>query len=203
MAARLGSFAIPIHRPRESVAHEGAPSSVATGGDMNSAQRLLMANQNAAMNIADLWVAVTINTDNDSPFESDDEHEKDEHEIDAEEQLETNALDEDDTFETSSAARHNRFSRCVNTNVTFNTTHWPSIIMASVRPPRSASRLTPRTSCRPVRIRDRALHLLARRRAHSAYGSRSAAAARIGGGGGGYVGRTRAHRGEPAGVARG
>ncbi|KAL1949111.1 hypothetical protein VTO73DRAFT_10917 [Trametes versicolor] len=133
MATRRGSFGIPIRRRRESnIDHEGAPSSVATGADMNFAQRLLMANENAVTNIADLWVAAAINADNDNPFESDDEYDEDEDEIDAEEALETTPLDEDDIFGTPSAARHNRFSRRVNTNATFNTTHRPS--MASVRP---------------------------------------------------------------------
>lgn len=99
---------------------------------MNFAQRLLMANENAVTNIADLWVAAAINADNDNPFESDDEYDEDEDEIDAEEALETTPLDDDDIFGTPSAARHNRFSRRVNTNATFNTTHRPS--MASVRP---------------------------------------------------------------------
>ncbi|OJT14280.1 hypothetical protein TRAPUB_9140 [Trametes pubescens] len=134
MATRRGSFGLPIRRRRESTAdHDGAPSSVATGGDMNFAQRLLMANENAVTNIADLWVAAAINADNDNPFESDDEYDEDEDELDAEEALETTPpVDDDDIFGTPSAARHNRFSRRVNTNATFNTTHRPS--MASMRP---------------------------------------------------------------------
>ncbi|KAF9067469.1 hypothetical protein BDP27DRAFT_1267432 [Rhodocollybia butyracea] len=42
-------------------------------GDMNFAQRLLMANENAVTNIADLWVAAAMNVDNEDPFESDSE----------------------------------------------------------------------------------------------------------------------------------
>ena len=43
------------------------------GTDLNFAQRLLMANENAVTNIADLWVASAINVDNEDVFESDDE----------------------------------------------------------------------------------------------------------------------------------
>lgn len=39
--------------------------------NLNFAQRLLMANENAVTNIADLWVAAAINVDNEDPFESD------------------------------------------------------------------------------------------------------------------------------------
>lgn len=42
-------------------------------GDLNFAQRLLMANENAVTNIADLWVAAAMNVDNEDPFESDTE----------------------------------------------------------------------------------------------------------------------------------
>ena len=52
--------------------------SVRSGGaeeanDLNFAQRLLMANENAVTNIADLWVAAAMNVDNEDPFESDTE----------------------------------------------------------------------------------------------------------------------------------
>jgi len=44
------------------------------GNDLNFAQRLLMANENAVTNIADLWVAAAMNADNnEDPFESDTE----------------------------------------------------------------------------------------------------------------------------------
>jgi hypothetical protein len=39
--------------------------------DLNFAQRLLMANENAVTNIADLWVAAAMNVDNEDPFETD------------------------------------------------------------------------------------------------------------------------------------
>ena len=41
------------------------------GGDLNFAQRLLLANENAVTNIADLWVASAMNVDNENPFEVD------------------------------------------------------------------------------------------------------------------------------------
>jgi hypothetical protein len=49
------------------------PSSAPQEGDLNFAQRLLMANENAVTNIADLWVAAAMNVDNEDPFESDTE----------------------------------------------------------------------------------------------------------------------------------
>ncbi|KAJ7439351.1 hypothetical protein FB451DRAFT_1151677 [Mycena latifolia] len=52
-----------------------------TTGDLNFAQRLLLANENAVTNIADLWVAAAMNVDgegdNEDPFESDSEEEQD------------------------------------------------------------------------------------------------------------------------------
>ena len=47
------------------------------GLDLNFAQRLLLANENAVTNIADLWAAAAINVDNKDPFESDSETERD------------------------------------------------------------------------------------------------------------------------------
>lgn len=91
---------------------EGAPSSVATGSDLNFAQRLLMANENAVSNIADLWVAAAMNVDNEDPFES-------ESDIDAEEAVdEEDELQEADMFEqTPTASSHvNRFLRRASTN---------------------------------------------------------------------------------------
>ena len=41
------------------------------GNDLNFAQRLLLANENAVTNIADLWVASAMNVDNENPFEAD------------------------------------------------------------------------------------------------------------------------------------
>lgn len=46
------------------------------GFELNFAQRLLLANENAVTNIADLWVAAAMNVDNEDPFESDSETEQ-------------------------------------------------------------------------------------------------------------------------------
>jgi len=40
------------------------PPTEGGGGDLNFAQRLLLANENAVTNIADLWVASAMNVDN-------------------------------------------------------------------------------------------------------------------------------------------
>ncbi|KAI1794415.1 major facilitator superfamily MFS-1 [Ganoderma leucocontextum] len=114
MATRRGSTALSLRRRRES-AYDGARSSVASSNDMNFAQRLLMANENAVTNIADLWVAAAINADNENPFEADDD------EFDVGESYLGNPLeqavedeDEDeDVFGAPSSPRHNRFSRRV------------------------------------------------------------------------------------------
>ncbi|KAG2154186.1 uncharacterized protein EDB93DRAFT_1133165 [Suillus bovinus] len=55
-------------RRRHGSAFEG-PASLTDPGDLNFAQRLLMANENAVTNIADLWVAAALNVDNDETFE--------------------------------------------------------------------------------------------------------------------------------------
>ncbi|KAG1753532.1 major facilitator superfamily domain-containing protein [Suillus paluster] len=55
-------------RRRHGSAFEG-PTSVTDSSDLNFAQRLLMANENAVTNIADLWVAAAMNVDNDETFE--------------------------------------------------------------------------------------------------------------------------------------
>jgi hypothetical protein len=49
------------------------PSFAGEGSDLNFTQRLLMANENAVTNMADLWVAAAMNVDNEEVFESDDE----------------------------------------------------------------------------------------------------------------------------------
>ncbi len=82
-AGRRGSLASTIARRRESIAHGqsgGANTDVSASqadgvGDMNFAQRLLMANELAVNNIADLWVAAAMNVDNEDVFLSDSEAE--------------------------------------------------------------------------------------------------------------------------------
>lgn len=70
-AARRGSTASSMRRRRGS--NTDGPQSVIETGDLNFAQRLLMANENAVTNIADLWVAAAMNADNEDPFETDSE----------------------------------------------------------------------------------------------------------------------------------
>ncbi|EGO03767.1 hypothetical protein SERLA73DRAFT_102048 [Serpula lacrymans var. lacrymans S7.3] len=75
VATRRGSLASTLRRRRGS-AFDG-PRSFTDAGDLNFAQRLLMANENAVTNIADLWVAAAMNVDNEDPFESDNEMDSD------------------------------------------------------------------------------------------------------------------------------
>ncbi|KAJ8462627.1 hypothetical protein ONZ51_g10778 [Trametes cubensis] len=98
---------------------------------MNFAQRLLMANENAVTNIADLWVAAAINADNEDPFESDDEYE--EGEFDSEEAIDdTPAVEDEDIFGSPSTTRDNRFSRRMSGAAARPTAHRPST--SSMRP---------------------------------------------------------------------
>jgi hypothetical protein len=75
MATRRGSNASSMRRRRGS--NPDGPQSFIETGDLNFAQRLLMANENAVTNIADLWVAAAMNADNEDPFESDSESDVD------------------------------------------------------------------------------------------------------------------------------
>ena len=78
LAGRRGSLASAIARRRGSNIPGGADpnsrrESETAGGELNFAQRLLMANEFAVTNIADLWVAAAINVDNEDVFMSDSE----------------------------------------------------------------------------------------------------------------------------------
>lgn len=68
VASRRGSIASSLRRRRGS-GHDTDNSGETS--DLNFAQRLLMANENAVTNIADLWVAAALNVDSEDPFESD------------------------------------------------------------------------------------------------------------------------------------
>jgi hypothetical protein len=70
MSPRAGSM-FSSHRRGSNFAPSGEAGAEAP--DLNFAQRLLMANENAVTNIADLWVAAAMNVDNEDPFESDTE----------------------------------------------------------------------------------------------------------------------------------
>ena len=112
-----GSVTASLRRRRESN-FEGMPSSVATDRDLNFAQRLLMANENAVTNLADLWVAAAMNVDNEDPFEDEDEFEDEQDLAEGEEARPFSSaldeLEEEDVFGAQGATptpRHNRFSR--------------------------------------------------------------------------------------------
>ncbi|XP_006463367.1 hypothetical protein AGABI2DRAFT_152546 [Agaricus bisporus var. bisporus H97] len=65
-AAQRSSLASSLRRRRGSGVDTGISNE---GSDLNFAQRLLMANENAVTNIADLWVAAAMNVENEDPFE--------------------------------------------------------------------------------------------------------------------------------------
>jgi MFS family permease len=67
LGARRVSTASTIRRRHGSAF--GGPASLTDTSDLNFAQRLLMANENAVTNIADLWVAAAMNVDNGETFE--------------------------------------------------------------------------------------------------------------------------------------
>ncbi|KAL5527526.1 hypothetical protein ACEPAG_6327 [Sanghuangporus baumii] len=76
LAGRRGSLASTITRRRQSNAmgvRARSTSQGNEGGELNFAQRLLMANEFAVTNMADLWVAAAINADNEDVFLSDTE----------------------------------------------------------------------------------------------------------------------------------
>ncbi|TFK67854.1 major facilitator superfamily MFS-1 [Pluteus cervinus] len=87
VAPRRGSMASHMRRRRESNL-DGTQYGGSEMGDLNFAQRILMANENAVNNIADLWVAAAMNVDNEDPFESDTE-------ADAEDAIEEEVEDQD------------------------------------------------------------------------------------------------------------
>lgn len=68
--ARRGSLSSSLRRRRGSN-FDGVRDSMTDNSDLNFAQRLLLANENAVTNIADLWVASAMNADNEDPFETD------------------------------------------------------------------------------------------------------------------------------------
>ncbi|KAG5637021.1 hypothetical protein H0H81_006056 [Sphagnurus paluster] len=67
---RRGSMVSSLRR-RTGSNMDSARGAASETPDLNFAQRLLMANENAVTNIADLWVAAAMNVDNEDPFESD------------------------------------------------------------------------------------------------------------------------------------
>ncbi|KZT25803.1 major facilitator superfamily MFS-1 [Neolentinus lepideus HHB14362 ss-1] len=71
MGTRRGSTASATRRRLYSTVDPGRASVV--DSDLNFAQRILLANENAVTNIADLWVAAAMNVDNEEVFDSEDE----------------------------------------------------------------------------------------------------------------------------------
>ena len=67
---RSGSLSTSMRRSRGSN-YDHTRDFPIEGSDLNFAQRLLLANENAVTNIADLWVASAMNVDNENPFEAD------------------------------------------------------------------------------------------------------------------------------------
>ncbi|KAF5310717.1 hypothetical protein D9619_008153 [Psilocybe cf. subviscida] len=75
---RRGSTATSMrYRRGSNVDNHGRGSMAESTSDLNFAQRLLLANENAVTNIADLWVAAAMNVDNEDVFESDSDIEED------------------------------------------------------------------------------------------------------------------------------
>lgn len=83
--SRLASNATTLNGRRTSLGssmrrRRGSGDAAAEGSDLNFAHRLLLANENAVTNIADLWVAAAMNVDNEDPFEPDSDVEEDDEE---------------------------------------------------------------------------------------------------------------------------
>ncbi|KAI5887134.1 major facilitator superfamily MFS-1 [Schizophyllum commune H4-8] len=76
--------------------------------DMNFAQRLLMANENAVTHIADLWVAAAMNVDNEEVFESESDYGSDEEGTDFGDVLEDDTQEDAPSSPTSSPTRGRR-----------------------------------------------------------------------------------------------
>ncbi|KAF8306022.1 major facilitator superfamily MFS-1 [Clavulina sp. PMI_390] len=80
-ARRRGSAATQDNRQRRNSTRPGAEDPPAPVEELSLAQRLLIANENAATSLPSLWVAAAINADNEDPFldsEDDDDDEYDE-----------------------------------------------------------------------------------------------------------------------------
>ncbi|KAI0087355.1 hypothetical protein BDY19DRAFT_247311 [Irpex rosettiformis] len=135
LSARRGSVAASSYRQRRESnvmganGEESISASYVTG--TNFAQRLLMANENAVTNIADLWVAAAINVDNEDPFESEDEDRLDGEDGDGD-------LDETENFASGQLSRRNQFLR--------KPSFGPSVRSAVAGSPLRPSTLIPRDS---------------------------------------------------------
>lgn len=125
ITARKSSFASSFPRGRTS----GLDSTtLSDGSDLNFAQRLLMANENAVTNIADLWVAAAMNVDNEDPFETDEDEGMDSTGSADSFDLGDPLINEEDTTPTSTV-RGRRFSQsriAQNISPTRRSSHRPS-----------------------------------------------------------------------------
>jgi len=108
---RRGSLSASVRRRRGSNL-DSIRDGMAEGSELNFAQRLLLANENAVTNIADLWVAAAMNVDNEDPFESDsdteqaiDAHHESAHDpLDAESDVNAEAFDSLDSVRRDSVS---------------------------------------------------------------------------------------------------
>lgn len=152
--ARHGSMASSLRRRRGSNLDGHRESQASESNDLNFAQRLLMANENAVTNIADLWVAAAMNVDNEDPFESDTEMGSDEDSgeeaLDAEENAE-HVLVDDDAISASVISTPTRHSRRASSNA-IPTARRSSNARGSIRPLRLGS---PRLPSSPWPIPER------------------------------------------------
>lgn len=143
VAARKGSLANSLRRRRRS-AFDAEDS--AEGSDLNFAQRLLMANENAVTNIADLWVAAAMNVDNEDPFETDEDEEIESNDSTDSLDLGEPLIGMSDPVSTTPTSRGRRKSRSRTTqsaSPTRRSSHHPNHVGTSLR---TTSNLTPHTS---------------------------------------------------------
>lgn len=130
---RRGSMATSMRYRRGSNVDNHGRGSMAEG-DLNFAQRLLLANENAVTNIADLWVAAAMNVDNEDPFESDSDIEEEDNEptitLDSGESLanlgNSTAQSDGNTANATTAARNIRSGSQAPPLARLSRTHRPS-----------------------------------------------------------------------------
>lgn len=139
-------MAASARRRRESNAHtiSGEQPSSTAGTDMNFAQRLLMANENAVTGIADLWVAAAMNPDNEEVFEDEDEWQTEQESEQALMITPGEEFNEADMFDSTPTPRANRFVRRPSLGS-------PSLRTTAIGSPRNPSTSQQRDS--PARVR--------------------------------------------------
>ncbi|ESK91962.1 hypothetical protein Moror_10388 [Moniliophthora roreri MCA 2997] len=148
---RRGSLASSVAQRRGSNVDGVRESVITDTSDLNFAQRLLMANENAVTNIADLWVAAAMNVDNEDPFESDTEMGSDhDDESDLGNELDTDAAHDVGSVPgsppVSTPTRGRRNSRT-------SMSHQPLSVSRRHRPQLGSPRRPSGTGSRPIPIR--------------------------------------------------